>query len=161
MSVSQSDVTPKTVTMAATLGKHSVSRHPGLNDNSRGQSRYLNTFAAAEQLYDAVYQWKRIGSLSITSTSLAFFKDVYPSAATGTYASSSSTFTSIVNAVSSYADSYMANAVRLPNCTKGPNTDIVYSKSTPPLTAHSLNNTFAPTATRPPLLISPGHTLRS
>ena len=73
--------------------------------------RYLATFAAAEQLYDAVYQWKKIGSLSITSTSLAFFKDVYPSAAVGTYASSTTTFTSIVNAVSTYADSYMSNAV--------------------------------------------------
>lgn len=67
--------------------------------------------AAAEQLYDAVYQWKQTGSLTITSTSLAFFKDVYPSAAVGTYASSSATFTSIVNAVSAYADSYMSNAV--------------------------------------------------
>lgn len=73
--------------------------------------RYLSTFAAAEQLYDAVYQWKKIGSLSITSTSLAFFKDVYPSAAVGTYASSTTTFTSIVNAVSTYADSYMSIAV--------------------------------------------------
>lgn len=75
--------------------------------------RYLNTMAAAEQLYDAVYQWKQIGSITITSTSLAFFKDVYSSAAVGTYASSSATFTSIVNAVSAYADSYMANAVSL------------------------------------------------
>jgi len=73
--------------------------------------RYLNTMAAAEQLYDAVYQWKQIGSITITSTSLAFFKDLYSSAAVGTYASSSATFTSIVNAVSSYADGYMANAV--------------------------------------------------
>jgi glucoamylase len=76
-------------------------------------SRYLNTFAAAEQLYDAVYQWKKIGSLSITSTSLPFFRDVYPSAAVGTYASSSATFTSIVNAVFAYADSYMSNAVSI------------------------------------------------
>jgi glucoamylase len=49
--------------------------------------------------------------LSITSTSLPFFRDVYPSAAVGTYASSSATFTSIVNAVFAYADSYMSNAV--------------------------------------------------
>ena len=70
--------------------------------------RYLCTSAAAEQLYDAVYQWKQQGSIAITSTSLAFFTDVYSSAAVGTYASSSSTFTSIVNAVSAYADSYMS-----------------------------------------------------
>ncbi|KAK6433137.1 glycoside hydrolase 15 protein [Oleoguttula sp. CCFEE 5521] len=75
-----------------------------------GNPWYLSTFVAAEQLYDAVYQWKRIGSLSITSTSLAFFEDVYPSAVMGTYASSTATFISIVNAVSAYADSYMSNA---------------------------------------------------
>nr|OQO23104.1 hypothetical protein B0A51_07456 [Rachicladosporium sp. CCFEE 5018] len=68
------------------------------------------TFTAAEQLYDAVYQLKRIGSLSITSTSFDFFRDIYPSAAIGTYASSTVIFTSIVDAVSAYADSYMSNA---------------------------------------------------
>ncbi|KAK4498647.1 hypothetical protein PRZ48_009157 [Zasmidium cellare] len=75
-----------------------------------GNPWYLNTAAAAEQLYDAVYQWKKAGSITITSISLPFFKDVYSSAATGTYASSSSTFTSIVNAVTKYADSYFVVA---------------------------------------------------
>ncbi|KAF2157315.1 carbohydrate-binding module family 20 protein [Myriangium duriaei CBS 260.36] len=74
-----------------------------------GNPWYLATLAAAEQLYDAVYTWKQQGSLSITSTSLAFFKDVYSSAAVGTYASSTTTFTAIVNAVTAYADSYMSN----------------------------------------------------
>lgn len=76
-----------------------------------GNPWYLSTFAAAEQLYDAVFQWKQLGSLNITSTSLPFFKDVYSSAAIGTYASSSAAFSAIVNAVSAYADSYMSNAV--------------------------------------------------
>ena len=71
--------------------------------------------AAAEQLYDAVYQWNSAGSISITSTSLAFFQAIYPSAAVGVYASSSSTFTSIINAVMTYADSYMSNAVSDPS----------------------------------------------
>lgn len=75
-----------------------------------GNPWYLNTFAAAEQLYDAIYQWRKLGSITITSTSLTFFRDVYPSAATGTYSSSSSTFTSLINAVMAYADSFMANA---------------------------------------------------
>ena len=70
----------------------------------------LATFAAAEQLYYAVYQWRQQGSLTITDLSLSFFRDVYPSAATGTYASSTTTFTSIANAVLAYADSYFANA---------------------------------------------------
>lgn len=76
-----------------------------------GNPWYLSTFAAAEQLYDAVYQWQQVGSITITSTSLSFFKDVYASAAVGTYASSSATFTAIINAVLTYADSYMSNAV--------------------------------------------------
>lgn len=57
-----------------------------------------------------MYQWKQQGSITITAISLPFFKDIYASAAAGTYASSSSTFTSIINAATTYADSYMANA---------------------------------------------------
>ncbi|KAF1349149.1 extracellular glucoamylase protein [Delphinella strobiligena] len=75
-----------------------------------GNPWYLNTFAAAEQLYDAIYQWNAVGSITITSTSLAFFQDVYSSAAVGTYATSTTTFTSIISAVMTYADSYMAIA---------------------------------------------------
>ena len=75
-----------------------------------GNPWYLITFAAAEQLYDALYQWNNIGSLTITSVSLNFFKDVYPSAAVGTYASGSSVYTAITTAVKTYADGYMAKA---------------------------------------------------
>ncbi|PIA93580.1 Glucoamylase [Cercospora beticola] len=75
-----------------------------------GNPWYLATFAAAEQLYYAVYQWRQQGSLTITDLSLPFFRDVYSSAATGTYASSTTTFTSVINAVLAYADSYFANA---------------------------------------------------
>ncbi|TIA56047.1 extracellular glucoamylase protein [Aureobasidium pullulans] len=86
-----------------------VGRYPE-DSYYNGNPWYLNTFAAAEQLYDAIYQWKKIGSISITSISLPFFKDVYSSATVGTYASSTTTFTSIVNAVQTYADSYMSIA---------------------------------------------------
>ncbi|OJD14455.1 hypothetical protein AJ78_05190 [Emergomyces pasteurianus Ep9510] len=75
-----------------------------------GNPWYLSTFAAAEQLYDAIYQWQHIGSISITEVSLAFFKDVHSSAAVGTYSSSSATFKSIIGAVRNYADSYLAVA---------------------------------------------------
>lgn len=73
-----------------------------------GNPWFLTTLAAAEQLYDAIYQWKKLGSITITSTSLAFFKDIYSSAAVGTYASSSSTFTALINAVKTYADGYVS-----------------------------------------------------
>jgi glucoamylase len=71
-------------------------------------SRYLTTLAAAEQLYDALYQWKQLGSLEITEISLPFFKDLVSSAAAGKYPSSSETYTSITAAVKKYADGFVA-----------------------------------------------------
>jgi glucoamylase len=68
--------------------------------------RYLATLAAAEQLYDAIYQWKKQGSLAITQTSLPFFQDLVSSAAPGNYSSSSPTYCSITEAVKSYADGF-------------------------------------------------------
>lgn len=68
----------------------------------------MSTLAAAEQLYDALYQWKKLGSLEITETSLPFFKDLVSSAAAGKYPSSSETYTTITAAVKKYADGFMA-----------------------------------------------------
>lgn len=67
----------------------------------------MNTLAAAEQLYDALYTWNRVGSITVTSTSLAFFKDLSSSVTAGTYASGSSTYTTLYNAVKTYADGYV------------------------------------------------------
>ena len=73
-----------------------------------GNPWYINTAAAAELLYDALYQWNKIGSLTVTSTSHTFFQDFMPSVAPGTYASSSSTYTTITSAIKTYADGYMS-----------------------------------------------------
>ena len=72
-----------------------------------GNPWYLNTLAAAEQLYDALIVWKAQGSVTVTSTSLAFFRDLVPSISSGTYASGSSTYSSVISAVAAYADGYM------------------------------------------------------
>lgn len=85
------------------------------DDYMGGNPWYLCTMAAAEQLYDALHQWNKIGSISITETSLPFFKDLYSSAATGDYDSSSKTFKGIVSAVKTYADGYMSVVVRPPS----------------------------------------------
>lgn len=69
--------------------------------------RYLATLAAAEQLYDALYQWNKIGSLSVTITNQAFFKDFMPSVAIGAYASSSSIYGALTTAIKAYADGYV------------------------------------------------------
>lgn len=73
-----------------------------------GNPWYLATTAAAEQLYSALAQWNTIGSITVDTTSLAFFQDVVPSIAVGTYAKSSSTYTTITSAVKTYADDYMS-----------------------------------------------------
>ncbi|KAF4444652.1 putative glucan 1,4-alpha-glucosidase [Fusarium austroafricanum] len=73
-----------------------------------GNPWYLATLAAAEQLYDAIYVWKQKGSISVSDVSLSFFRDLVSGISTGTYASDSSTFKSIIDAASKYADGYVA-----------------------------------------------------
>ena len=77
-----------------------------------GNPWYLTTFAAAEQLYDAVYTWNRTGEIAITDISLPFFKDIYGSAEVKTYPASSPQFTEMLSAMRDYADGYMKVAVR-------------------------------------------------
>lgn len=50
-----------------------------------GNPWYLCTLSAAETLYDAAAQFRRQGELVIDDVSLDFFKQIYPSATTGTY----------------------------------------------------------------------------
>jgi glucoamylase len=68
----------------------------------------LATLAAAEQLYDALYQWNKVGSLTVDEMNHAFFKDLSSSAKIGTYKSSSSTYNDLTSAVKTYADGYVA-----------------------------------------------------
>lgn len=73
-----------------------------------GNPWYLANFAAAEQLYDAIYVWKTAGSLTITQLSLPFFKDLLPTITAGTYTpTSSTTLETILTAVSTYADGFL------------------------------------------------------
>lgn len=78
------------------------------NNNPDLSSRYLCTLAAAEQLYDALYQWRKQGSLTITSVSLKFFRDFDSSVKTGTYPSSSNTYSSLTKAIKAYADGFVS-----------------------------------------------------
>ncbi|KAI9927283.1 hypothetical protein MW887_003670 [Aspergillus wentii] len=83
-----------------------VGRYPE-DSYYNGNPWFLCTLAAAEQLYDAIYQWDQLGSLTITDVSLAFFQDLYSSAKTGTYESDSSAYADIVDAVKQYADGFV------------------------------------------------------
>ncbi|KAL2259485.1 hypothetical protein VTK26DRAFT_6826 [Humicola hyalothermophila] len=72
-----------------------------------GNPWYLTTFAAAEQLYDAIYVWKQQSSITVTPLSLPFFRDLLPSITAGTYTPDSPTYQSILDAVSAYADGFV------------------------------------------------------
>jgi glucoamylase len=87
--------------VAVAVGRYPEDSYQG------GNPWYLNTLAAAEQLYDALYTWNRQGYITVTSTSLAFFQDFSSSVTAGTYTSSSSTYTTLYNAIKTYADGYV------------------------------------------------------
>ncbi|KAG6860218.1 hypothetical protein C0995_014028 [Termitomyces sp. Mi166 len=73
-----------------------------------GNPWYLTTAAVAEQLYDALIVWKAQKSVNVTNISLAFFQQFLPSVKPGIYASSSKTYTTLVNAIGQHADDFLA-----------------------------------------------------
>ncbi|KAF9268731.1 glucoamylase [Marasmius fiardii PR-910] len=73
-----------------------------------GNPWYLTTLAVAEQLYDALIVWNQQKSLQVTATSLPFFQQFSSSVAVGTYASSTSTFSTLTSAIKTYADGFVA-----------------------------------------------------
>lgn len=58
-------------------------------------------------LYDALYQWNKIGSLEVTQTSLAFFKDFDSTIKAGIYSSRTKTYKSLTSAIRAYADGFV------------------------------------------------------
>ncbi|KAI0769925.1 glucoamylase [Fomes fomentarius] len=83
-----------------------VGRYPE-DSYFNGNPWYLSTSAVAEQLYDSLIVWNKQGSLDVTSTSLAFFRQFSSSVATGTYTSDSSTFTTLTSAIKNFADGFL------------------------------------------------------
>ena len=73
-----------------------------------GNPWYLATLAAAEQLYDALYQWKQIGAIAVTETSQPFFKDFLPNVTTTTYVNSTQEYASLMSGIRAYADGFFS-----------------------------------------------------
>ncbi|KAL5527654.1 hypothetical protein ACEPAG_6455 [Sanghuangporus baumii] len=73
-----------------------------------GNPWYLTTLAAAEQLYDAITVWNAQGSLNVTSVSQPFFSTFQSDIAVGTYLSSTSTFSSLISSIESFADGFVS-----------------------------------------------------
>ncbi|CAM1503871.1 Fc.00g014620.m01.CDS01 [Cosmosporella sp. VM-42] len=107
-----------------------------------GNPWYLNTLAAAEQLYDALYVWKQDGSITVSSVSLPFFKDFVSSISAGTYASSSDTYTTLIDAISTYADGYV-NVVANYAASNGSLSEQFSKSNGTPLSAHDLTWSYA------------------
>ena len=109
-----------------------------------GNPWYICTLAAAEFLYDAVAQWKARHSLTVDSTSLPFFQEIYPAVTVRQYLSgnSNSPFTQITNAVTAYADGFVSIVEKyLPT---NESISEQYSRDTGmPLSAYDLTWSFA------------------
>jgi len=72
-----------------------------------GNPWYLCTFAVAEQLYDALIVWDQEQNVNVTNTSLAFFRQFIPTLTTGSYAASTSTYSTLVTSVKDFADGFV------------------------------------------------------
>lgn len=107
-----------------------------------GNPWYLTTLSAAEVLYDSLIVWKAQGYIQVTSTSLAFFKDLDSSITAGTYASGSSTYTTLYNAVSTYADGYV-NIVATYAAANGSLSEQFDKATGNPLSAYDLTWSYA------------------
>lgn len=90
-----------------------------------GNPWFLCTLGAAEQLYDALYQWNHQGQVEVTDTSMGFFQALDSSIQKGIFPSSTTGYTTVVNAVKSYADGFVNIVVR-------PTNQITDSILTPP-----------------------------
>ncbi|KAJ5737957.1 Glucoamylase [Penicillium malachiteum] len=86
---------------AANVGRYPEDVYQG------GNPWYLTDLAAAEMLYDALYQWNKIGSLEITQTSLSFFRDFDSTIKAGTYSSRTKTYKILTSAIRAYADDFV------------------------------------------------------
>ncbi|OJJ08430.1 hypothetical protein ASPVEDRAFT_144220 [Aspergillus versicolor CBS 583.65] len=83
-----------------------IGRYPE-DQYSGGNPWFLCTLAAAEQLYSAIYQWNRLGSITVTQVSLPFFQNLHPSVVPGTYSSSTEVYYQLVDSIRTYADGFM------------------------------------------------------
>ncbi|VBB76995.1 Putative Glycoside Hydrolase Family 15 [Podospora comata] len=73
-----------------------------------GNPWYLITLGSAEYLYAAIASWEKSGGITITPTSLPFFKDLYPLARVGTFGKLHPAYYLIKGLVKTYADSFVA-----------------------------------------------------
>ena len=76
------------------------------------QPWYITTLAVAEQLYDALLTWDRLGSITVTPTSKAFFEQFASDISPGTYRSDSSMYVQLSDAIRAHADGFLGIVAR-------------------------------------------------
>jgi len=76
------------------------------------QPWYLATLAGAGHFYNSLIVWKSQGSITVTSISQPFFSTFVSDISTGTYASGSSTFSTLTSSIKTFADSFAAIAAK-------------------------------------------------
>ncbi|KAI0669272.1 glucoamylase [Trametes maxima] len=72
-----------------------------------GNPWYLTTIANAEQLYDALIVWDKLGGLNVTDTSLAFFQQFSSGVKAGSYDAESDTYKTLTSAIKDFADGFL------------------------------------------------------
>lgn len=83
-----------------------VGRYPE-DEYMGGNPWYLSNFAAAEQIYDALAQWKRQGKIVITEVSYPFWQVHNSTAQLGTFESWTQDFKNMIEMIGSYAENFM------------------------------------------------------
>ena len=80
------------------------------------QPWYLSTFAVAEQLYDALIVWEDKLEITVTPTSLAFFRQFIPNLTTGLYTAATPTYATLIRSIKEFADGFvLVNAKYTPS----------------------------------------------
>lgn len=89
---------------AAAIGRYAEDIYQG------GNPWYICTYAAAEQLYDALWTYNNTKNITVTDISKPFFEDLIPGIETGTFASGSTQYTNIIETMKAYADDFVSIA---------------------------------------------------
>ena len=90
--------------------------------------------------------WQQQGYITVTSTSLAFFDQLSPSIQVGNYSSSTTTFCSLIAAIQTYADGFLAINEKYTPSNGGLSEQYNKNDGTP-LSAYDLTWSFASTLT--------------
>ncbi|KAH9987018.1 glycoside hydrolase family 15 protein, partial [Russula compacta] len=69
-----------------------------------GHAQHFGTLHAAEQAFDALTTWHRLGELQVTDVSLKFFRQFDAKVETGAYAAGSETYDGLTRAITTWAE---------------------------------------------------------